>query len=146
MTETSDTPDWRRREASITATLEALAGGLVVGSVTVAPESVDNASGQIWLRADCSTCEATWMSKATTAMHMHLLVSDLVRYGCAPRGHDQTGDIELIGGTSMALGSMSVEQLLEVEAECRERLEDVRTDLEIVMDIREGRFLHEDAQ
>lgn len=48
--------------------------------------------------------------------------------------------VEFINGKAMRLGSMSLQTLLAIEDDCRNRFVEAQTDLMIVQDIREGRF------
>jgi hypothetical protein len=52
----------------------------------------------------------------------------------------QPAGAEVINGAAVALGRMSLAELLQLEAECRERLVEAQTDLQIVQYTRESRF------
>lgn len=49
-------------------------------------------------------------------------------------------DSELIGGIPMHLGRMSLDELLDLEADCVERIAQARTDRERVTDYREQMY------
>ncbi len=137
---TDDVPEWQRREQAVARALNAVGKGLKVGSITVAYDSPASDTGQVWIKADCSSCGAERVMRASNEMHVRHLAIDLIRYGCTENGHDQTGQIEVINHVPMALGSMSLQELVEVEEEAQERLSTAQDDLMIVRDIREARF------
>lgn len=130
----------RRVDGIVTRAREAVAAGLVVGSISVKYNADAWDTGQVWLRADCTECGAVRVMRASNEHDLGYLALSITRYGCAENGHDQTGQIEVVDNMPIAIGSMSLAELVEAEDHARERLSNAQDDLMILQDIRQQRF------
>lgn len=133
-------PEWLRREAAIASARRAVAGGLEVGSITVAYDSPASDTGQVWVKGECSDCGASAVMRASHRTHLGFLAMSVARVHCAEQGHDQRGQIELVDGTPRAIGSMSLHELVQLQEDAEDRLSSASQDLNAILQAKQRRF------